>query len=92
MTTGVVPGRQPPQLDEFETQRLDARDVPMQRGAVDNPRHEQGVGACARCPERVQRTQQRGREPARDPKGVVSDHIGLRFGGMAFPFMVGASG
>ena len=25
MTTDVVPGRLPPQLDEFEAQRLDAR-------------------------------------------------------------------
>jgi len=66
VSTGVVPGRQPPQLDEFETQRLDARDVPVQRGAVDNPPHQQRVGARVPHLERVQSTQQRGRQPARD--------------------------
>ena len=92
MTTGVLPARQPPQLDEFEAQGLDAGDVPVQRGAVDNPGHQQGVGARGHCLERVQSAQQRGCEPARDPEGVVSGHVGLRFGGIAFPLMVGASG
>jgi hypothetical protein len=92
VSTGVVPRRQPPELDEFEAQRLDARDVPVQRGAVDNSPHQQCFGARLSGLERVQSTQHRGREPARDPEGVVSVHVGLRFGGIAFPLMVGASG
>ena len=39
MTASFVPGRQPPQLDEFDTQRLDARDVPVQPCTVDGPPH-----------------------------------------------------
>jgi hypothetical protein len=92
VTSGVVPGRQPPQLDEFETERLDARDVAVQRGAVNNSGHQQGVGARGHRLEWVQSTQHRGREPARDPEGVVSVHVGLRFEGIAFPLMVGVSG
>ena len=48
MTTAVVPGRQPPQLDEFEAQRLEVRDVAVQRGAVGHRTHQQGVGAASR--------------------------------------------
>ena len=92
MSTGVVPGRQPPQLDEFEAQRLDARDKPVQRGAVDNPPDQQGFGARLPRLERVQSTQHRGREPARDPEGVVSVHVGLPFAGIAVPLMVGVLG
>jgi hypothetical protein len=92
VTTGVLPGRQPPQLDEFEAQGLDASDVPVQRGAVDNPPHQQGVGARVPGLERVQSTHQRRREPAGDPEGVLSVHVGLRFAGVPIPFMVGVSG
>jgi hypothetical protein len=92
VTTGVVPGRQPLQLDEFEAQRLDARDVPVQRGAVDDRPYQQGVGGRVPRLERVQSTQQRGREPARDPEGVVSVHVGVRFARVSFPLMFGASG
>ena len=92
MSPAVVAGGQPPELDEFEAQRLDARDVPVQRGAVDNSGHQQGVGARGHCLERVQSAQHSVCEPARDPEGVVSVHVGLRSGGIAFPLMVGASG
>jgi hypothetical protein len=34
MTAAVVPGRQPPQLDELETERLEVGDVAVQRGPV----------------------------------------------------------
>ena len=92
MSTGVVPGRQPPQLDEFEAQRLDARDKPVQRGAVDNPPDQHSVGARLPRLERVQSTHHCGREPARDPEGVVSVHVGLPFAGIAVPLMVGVLG
>jgi hypothetical protein len=92
VSTGVVPGWQPPQLDEFEAQGLDAGDVPVQRGAVDNSPDQQGFGARLPGLERVQSTQRRGCEPARDPEGVVSVHVGLRFEGIAFLPMVGVSG
>jgi len=92
VTSGVVSGRQPLQLDEFEAERLDARDIPVQRGAVDNPPDQQRVCARVRRLKRVQGTQQRGREPARDPEGVVSVHVGLRFRGASFLFMFGVSG
>jgi hypothetical protein len=92
VNTRVLPGRQPPHLDKFEAQRLDARDIPVQRGAVDNPPHQQGVGARVPRLKRVQSTRHRGREPARDPEGVVSVHVSLPFRGIALPLMVGASG
>jgi hypothetical protein len=40
VTASFVPGRQPPQLDEFEAPRLDARDVPVQPCTVDGPPHQ----------------------------------------------------
>jgi hypothetical protein len=92
VTTGVVAGRQPPQLDEFEAQRLDARDVAVQRGAVDNSGHQQRFGARLPRLERVQSTQHRGREPARDQEGVVGVHVGLPFAGIALLLMMGVSG
>jgi hypothetical protein len=92
VTSGVVPGRQPLQLDEFEAERLDARDKPVQRGAVDNPPHQQRVRARARRLERVQSTDHCGCEPTRDPEGVVSVHVGLPFAGIAVPLMVGVLG
>ena len=45
MTAAVVPGRQPTQLDELEAQRLEVRDVAVQRGPVGHRTHQQGVGA-----------------------------------------------
>ena len=88
MTADIVPGRQPPQLDELEAQRLEVRDVAVQRGPVGDRTHQQGVGAGLNALERRQRCGQRGRDPARDPEGVVSGHVGL----LASPLMVGASG
>ena len=55
MTAAVVPGRQPPQLDELEAQRLEVRDVAVQRGPVGHRTHQQGVGACRDALERLQR-------------------------------------
>ena len=92
MTAAVVLCGQPPQLDEFEAQGLDASDVPVQRGAVDNSPDQQGFGARLPGLERVQSTQRRGCEPARDPEGVVSVHVGLPFAGIAVPLMVGVLG
>ena len=88
MTTAVVPGRQPPQLDELEAQRLEVRDVAVQRGPVGHRTYQQGVGARLDSLERLQRCGQRGRDPARDPESVVSVHVGL----LASSLMVGASG
>ena len=88
MTAAVVPGGQPPQLDEFEAQRLEVRDVAVQRGPVGHRTHQQGVGARLDALERLQRCGQRGRDPARDPESVVSGHVGL----LASSLMVGASG
>jgi hypothetical protein len=95
MTTALVTGRQPPQLNEFEAQRLNVRDAAVQRGAVGHPTHQDGVSAPVNRRQQLQRLQQtgqRGREPARDPKSVVSVHVGLPFGGIACAPMVGPSG
>ena len=92
MTTAVVLCGQPPQLDEFEAQRLEVRDVAVQRGAVGHRTDQQGVGARVNGLERLQRIDQQGREPARDPKSVVILHVGLPFRGIACALMVGASG
>ena len=83
MTAGIVPGRQPAQLDEFEAQRLEVRDVAVQRGPVGDRTHQQGVDAGLDALERLQRCGQRGRDPARDPEGVVSGHVCLPFRGIA---------
>jgi hypothetical protein len=89
MTAAVVPGRQPPQLDELEAQRLEVGDVAVQRGPVGHRTHQQGVGACRDGLERLQCHRQRGRDPARDPESVVcSVHVGL----LASSLMVEASG
>jgi hypothetical protein len=88
MTAAVVPGRQPPQLDELEAQRLEVRDVAVQRGPVGHRTHQQGVGARLDGLERLQRCGQRRRDPARDPESVVSGHVGL----LASPLMVGVWG
>jgi hypothetical protein len=88
MTAVVVPGRQPAQLDEFEAQRLEVRDVSVQRGPVGDRTHQQGVDPGLDALERRQCCGHRGRNPARDPEGVVSGHIGL----LASSLMVGASG
>jgi hypothetical protein len=87
MTAVAVPGRQPAQLDELEAQRLEVRDIPVQRGTVGDRTHEQGVGARRDASERLQYCGQRGREPARDPESVVSGQVGL----LASSPMVGAS-
>ena len=88
MTTALVPGRQPPQLDELEAQRLEVRDVAVQRGPVGDRTYQQGVGARLDALERLQRCGQCGRDPARDPESVVGVHVGL----LASSLMVGASG
>ena len=88
MTAVVVPRRQPPQLDEFEAQRLEVRDVAVQRSPVGNRTHQQGVGARRNAPERLQGCGQRGRNPTRDPESVVSINLGL----LASSLMVGVSG
>ena len=88
----VVASRQPPQLDEFEAQRLEVRDVAVQGGPVGDRAHQDGVGAGLNASERRQRRGQRGRDPARDPEGVVSVHVGLPFAGIAVPLMVGVLG
>jgi hypothetical protein len=93
MTAAVVIGGQPPQLDEFEAQCLEVRDVAVQCGAIGHRTNQQGVGARVDGLERLQRIDQRGREPARDPKSVViSVHGGLPFRGIACALLVGASG
>jgi hypothetical protein len=92
MRAAVVAGWQPPQLDEFEAQHIEVRDVAVQRGPVGDRAHQQGVRARLDASERLQRCGQRGRDPARDPKGVVSGHIGLPFRRIACALMVGASG
>jgi hypothetical protein len=84
----VVSGGQPAQLDELEAQRLEVRDVAVQRGPVGDRAHQQGVDARVNALERRQRPGQCGREPARDPESVVSGHVGLP----ASSLMVGASG
>jgi hypothetical protein len=85
------PAGQSPQLGDFEAQRLAARDVPVRRGAVGHPIHQQCLGARVRGLEPVPRTHQRGREPARDPQGVVSVHVGFPFTGIASALVVGTS-
>jgi hypothetical protein len=92
MTTAVVCGGQPAQLDEFEAQRLEVRDVAVQRRPVGDRAHQQGIGARLDASERRQRCGQRGRDPARDPEGVVSVHVGLPFRRIACALMVGVSG
>jgi hypothetical protein len=87
MTT-VVPGRRPAQLQELEAQRLEVRDVAVQRGPVGHRTHQQGVGARRDASERLEHCGQRRREPARDPESVVNGHVGL----LASSPMVGASG
>jgi hypothetical protein len=88
MRAAVVAGRQPPQLDEFEAQHIEVRDVAVQRGPVGHRTDQEGVGEGLNPVERLQRRGQRGRDPARDPESVVSVHVGL----LASPLMVGASG
>jgi hypothetical protein len=89
MTTAVVPGRQPPQLDELEAQRLEVGDVAVQGGPVGHGTNQQGVGAGRDGLERLQRRRQRGWDPARDPESVVSSvHVGL----LASSLMVGGPG
>jgi hypothetical protein len=88
MRAAVVAGRQPPQLDEFEAQHIEVRDVAVQRGPVGHRTHQERVGEGLNPVERLQRCGQRGREPARDPESVVSGHVGL----LASSLMVGASG
>ena len=92
MTAGTVSGWQPAQLEEFEAQRLEVRDVAVQRGPVGDRTHQQGVGAGLNALERLQRCCQREWDPARDPEGVVSVHVGLPFRRIASGLMVGASG
>jgi hypothetical protein len=67
--------RKPFQLDELQPQRLDPRDEAVQRGAVDHPAHQQGVGRYRSFFESVKSSQQPGRQPADDPEGVVSVHV-----------------
>ena len=90
--TPIVPRRQPTQLDELETQRLEVRDVAVQRGPIGDRTHQQGVGARLNALERLQHCGQRDRHPARDPESVVSVHVGLPFRRIACRLMVGASG
>ena len=47
MTAAVVSGRQPAQLEELEAQRLEVRDVAVQRGPVGDRTHQQGVDAAS---------------------------------------------
>ena len=91
MTT-VVPRRQATQLDELETQRLEVCDVAVQRGPIGDRTHQQGVGARLDALERLQRCGQRGRDPARDPEGVVSVHVGFPSWKIASALMMGAWG
>jgi len=92
MRAVVIPGRQPPQLDELEAQRLEVRDVAVQCGLVGDRTHQQGVGASFHALERLQRCGQRGRDPARDPESVVSVHVGFPSWKIASALMMGASG
>ncbi len=73
--------RKPLQLDELQPQRLDARDEAVECGTVGHLTHQQGLGRrCARL-ERIERPQQPGRQPAGDPKGVLSAHVAPPSGG-----------
>ena len=52
------------QLDELQPQRLDPRDVAVQRGTVDYPTHQQRVGHLRARFEGGKRSQQSGRQRA----------------------------
>jgi hypothetical protein len=67
--------RKPFQLDELQPQRLDPRDEAVQRGAVDHPANQQGVGRCRTRFKPVKSCQQPWRQLAGDPEGVVSVHV-----------------
>jgi hypothetical protein len=80
------------QLDEFEAERLDARDEPVQHGAVGDRTHQQRFGALVRRLERIQGDLQRRGEPALDPEGIGSVHVDLPSRGVAHSVMIGALG
>jgi hypothetical protein len=86
------------QLDELQTQRLNPRDEAVQRGAVGHPTHQQGVTRRGTRFERVERSQNPGRQPAGDPESVFSAHVvllvvGADPSGVDAPVdMVGAAG
>jgi hypothetical protein len=88
MRAAFVSGRQSPQFHEFEAQRLQVRDVAVQRGTVGHRTHQQGVLAGCNASEWLECRGQDGRDPARDPESVVSVHVGL----LASSLMVRASG
>lgn len=90
--TPVRPRRQPTQLDELKTQRLEVCDVAVQRGPIGDRTHQQRVGARRNALERLQHFGYRERHPARDPEGVVIFHVGLPFRRIACKLMVGVSG
>jgi hypothetical protein len=92
MTAEVTFSRQPPQFDELEAECLEVGDVAVQRGPVGHRTHEQGVHAGVHAPERLEDRGQNGRDPARDPEGVLSVHVGLPLRRTACTPMVGSSG
>jgi hypothetical protein len=83
---------EPSELEEFEAERLEARDEPVQRGTVDNQTHQQRLDAHLGRLERIQGDLQRRRQPALDPEGVIGSHLHLLSGVLARPVIIGASG
>jgi hypothetical protein len=81
-----------PQFNEFESERLDVRDEPVQRGTVGDGTHQQRFGAHILRLERIQGDHQRRRQPALDPEGVVGTHVDLPSEIIVLSAMIGASG
>ena len=81
-----------PQFNEFESERLDVRDEPVQRGTVRPARHEHGIRGGVLRLERLQGDLQRRSQPASDAEGVVEMHVDPPSGELSPQAMVGASG
>jgi hypothetical protein len=92
MTAATVHRGELPQLDEFEAERLDTRDQPVQHGAVDDRSHQQRFGARVRRLERLQGDFQRRRQPPLDPERVVGVHVDLPSWAIAHSVIIRASG
>jgi hypothetical protein len=85
VTAGSVCWGELSKLEEFEAERLDARDEPVQRGTVDDRTYQQCLGALVSRLERIQGDLQRRRQPTLDPEGVVGRHLDLRSRTIAHP-------